>query len=435
MVISRESVKYSLNNIKQSKARSILTILSIFVGIATIFIFVSFGWGLYDYIDEFTSSSSADKLLIQPKGGVIPGLDDTFKLLDGDLDAVRNTPGVYEATGVHMGVGEIIQDDKRAYVFVISYDPDLPMIMELSDVEIAEGRALRNGDSGKVTLGYNYLLKDKIFPKTYAINSKINVQGQDLRIVGFYEKIGNPQDDSNIYITNDFAENILSDLVKASSVAGFVDNPNAYFGEVSISDSGEILLREELGYGMIIARADKNNVDEVGDRVEKKLRQHRDLDEGEEDFTVQSYADLLEQFVVVLNIIIGFIVLIAFISVIVSAVNTANTMITSVLERFKEIGVLKSIGARNSEIFKIFLFESGFLGFVSGVIGVLVGWGASNLGAGILDELGYGFLSPHYSWVLFAGLIAFATFTGAISGMIPAWRASKINAVDALRYE
>lgn len=68
MVISKESVKYSLNNIKKSKTRSILTILSIFVGIATIFIFVSFGWGLYDYIDEFTSSSSADKLLIQPKG-------------------------------------------------------------------------------------------------------------------------------------------------------------------------------------------------------------------------------------------------------------------------------------------------------------------------------------------------------------------------------
>jgi len=52
-----------------------------------------------------------------------------------------------------------------------------------------------------------------------------------------------------------------------------------------------------------------------------------------------------------------------------------------------------------------------------------------------LENMGYGFLSPHYSWVLFVGLILFATFTGAISGMIPAWRASKINAVDALRYE
>lgn len=407
MVIGKESVKYSLNNIKQSKARSILTILSIFVGIATIFIFVSYGWGLYDYIDEFTSSSSADKLMIQPKGTGIPGLDTTFKLLDDDIRAIKKTPGVYDVTGVHMSVVEASQDDAIKYVFIASYDPDLPMIMELSDIEIIEGRALRNGDSGKVTLGYNYLLKNKIFPKAYSLNSKINVQGVDLRIVGFYEKVGNPQDDSNIYITNDFADSILRDVG---------------------SDA-------ELPYGMIIARVDKDNIDDVADEVERRLRQHRDLDKGKEDFSVQSYADLLESFTVVLDIIIGFIILIALISVLVSAVNTANTMITSVLERFKEIGVLKSIGARNSEIFKIFLFESGFLGFVAGVIGVTVGWAGATFAAGILDNAGYGFLSPHYSWVLFAGLVLFATLTGAISGMIPAWRASKINAVDALRYE
>jgi putative ABC transport system permease protein len=403
MVISRESVKYSLNNINRSKARSVLTILSIFVGIATIFVFVSFGWGLYDYINEFTSSSSADKLLIQPKGGTVPGLDTTFKLLDDDLRVIENTPGVYEASGLYVAAGEVVQDDSLKYVFVTSYDPDVPLIMEFSNIDVVKGRALRKGDSGKVTLGYNYLIKDKIYPKAYSVNGKIEVQGQDLRIVGFYEPVGNPQDDSNIYVTNDFM--------------------------------AELYPEKNLSYGMIIARVDQENIDAIGDRVEEELRQARDLDEGKEDFTVNSFADLLEDFTVVLNIIIGFILLIAFISVVVSAVNTANTMITSVLERFKEIGVLKSIGARNSEIFKIFLFESGFLGFVAGVVGVLAGWGATNFGAGILNDLGYGFLSPHYSWVLFAGLIAFATLTGAISGMIPAWRASKINAVDALRYE
>jgi len=403
MIISKESVKYSLNNLKKSKARSILTILSIFAGIATIFIFVSYGWGLYDYIGEFTSASSADKLLIQPKGQGIPGLDDTFKLLDDDVRVVENTAGVYEATGVYMSVAEAVQDDQRKYVFISSYDPAIPMAMELGSIEIIKGRDLRPGESGKVVLGYNYLLKDKVFAKEYSINSKINIQGQDLRVVGFYEPIGNPQDDANVYVTNEFAV--------------------------------ELFPEKELGYAMIIARVDVDDIDAIEERVKKKLRQSRGLDEGKEDFSVASFVDLIESYSSVLDILIGFIILIALISVIVSAINTANTMITSVLERFKEIGVLKSIGARNSEIFKIFLFESGLLGFVAGVIGVFVGWLASDVGANILDSLGYGFLSPHYSWVLFAGLIAFATFTGAISGMIPAWRASKINAVDALRYE
>ncbi len=403
MVISKESVKYSLNNIRKSKSRSVLTVLSIFVGITTIFIFISFGWGLYNYIDGFTSSSSADKLLISPKGVGAPGLDTTFKLLDDDLKTIGETPGVYEATGMYSAVGEIIQGTFKKYVFVTSYDPDVPLLVEFSNLKIKGGRGLRVGDSGKVVLGYNYMVKDKIFPKAYSLNGKIEVQGQELRIVGFYEAVGNPQDDSNIYITNDFMP--------------------------------ELYPEKNLSYSMIVARVDKENIDVVANRVEEKLRRERGLDKGKEDFTVQSFADLLASFSGALNIVIGFIILIALISVFVSAINTANTMITSVLERFKEIGVLKSIGARNSEIFKIFLFESGFLGFVAGVIGVLVGWGLTSLGANILDNLGWGFLSPHYSWVLFTGCILFATLTGAISGVVPAWRASKINTVDALRHE
>ena len=110
-------------------------------------------------------------------------------------------------------------------------------------------------------------------------------------------------------------------------------------------------------------------------------------------------------------------------------------MITSVLERYKEIGVLKAIGARNSKIFTIFLFESSFLGFIAGVLGVAIGFGLSWIGGKILTGVGYGFLQPHFGWQLFVGCVAFAVLTGAISGVIPAFNASKTNTVDALRYE
>jgi len=144
---------------------------------------------------------------------------------------------------------------------------------------------------------------------------------------------------------------------------------------------------------------------------------------------------MIESFSGAINVIIGFVILIAFIWVLVSAINTANTMITSVLERYKEIGILKAIGARNSEIFGIFLFESAFLGFVAGALGVLLGWGATSLAGSILQSVGFGFLAPYYSFWLFTSLILFAVVTGAVSGVIPAVRASKTNVVDALRYE
>lgn len=133
--------------------------------------------------------------------------------------------------------------------------------------------------------------------------------------------------------------------------------------------------------------------------------------------------------------IAGFVILIALISVIVSAINTSNTMITSVLERVREIGVMKSVGARNSEIMKIFLFESGFLGFVAGVLGVGIGWIISYVLGKIIAGAGWSFISPAYPWSLFAGCIFFATLTGALSGLVPAINASRISPVQALRYE
>ncbi len=403
MVISKESMMYSLRNLNQRKARSLLTILSIFVGITTIFIFISFGWGLYDYMGEMSSSSSADKVMIQAKGGVgIPGLDTTFKLTEDDVEAVRKTSGVYQASGVYFGVAEVQQRNTKVYTFIISYDPKEPLIMDIFNIDMEKGRELSSGDNNKVVLGYNYLIPEKVLPSSYDINQKIEVDGEDLKIVGFYESVGSPQDDAQMYVTNDYFE--------------------------------EAYGSENLSYGYIIAKIDTSNVGKVVDDIEKNLRKQRGLDKGKEDFFVQSFEDMLNSYASALNIVVGFVVLIALISVLVSAVNTANTMVTSVLERVKEIGVIKSIGARNSEVLKIFLFESAFLGFIAGVVGVLIGWGLSSFGGKILADLGWGFLSPHYSITLFVGCILFATVTGAISGVAPAINASKINPVEALRY-
>jgi putative ABC transport system permease protein len=186
---------------------------------------------------------------------------------------------------------------------------------------------------------------------------------------------------------------------------------------------------------MIIAKADKTQIENVVDNIEKALRKSRELEKGKEDFYVASFQELLNSYMSALNIIIGFVILIALISVLVSAINTANTMITSVLERVKEVGTMKAIGAKNSEIFAIFLFESSILGFVAGLIGIFFGFIITFVAKQILSNLGWSFLSPHYSPSLFIGCILFAVVTGAISGVAPAVNASRTNVVDALRYE
>jgi putative ABC transport system permease protein len=399
-MINAETIKYSLRNLQQRKARSFLTLFSILIGIATIFIFISFGLGLYNYINELSGSSSADKLIIMPRGGNL-GLDDSFKLTTDDLKAIKKANGVYEASGVYMTASLIKFDNEQKYSFLIGYDPKTPIVMDVFNIGIYKGRDLRPGDTKKVVLGYNYLVPNAIFKKALDVNEIIEIDGVKMKVVGFYNAVGDPPDDAQIYTTNDYFEELY---------------PNKSYAE-------------------IIAKVDVKNINNVIENIKRELRKERGLEKGKEDFFVQSFDDLIASFSSALNIIIGFVILIALISILVSAVNTANTMITSVLERYKEIGVLKAIGAKNSEIFGIFLFESSFLGFVAGSIGALVGWGFSSFAGFILKSIGWGFLSPAFPLSLFVGCILFATFTGAISGVLPAIRASKINTVEALRYE
>ncbi len=403
MSLSEENVKYSLKNLIQKPSRSILTIVSILFGITTIFIFISFGMGLYNYINQFAAESSADKVTIMPKGVGAPGMDDTFALTEDDIRAIEQTSGVHKVSAIYVKVAEIKQRETVKYAFLMGMDLEEKMLFEMSNIGIYKGSWLKTGEDRKVLLGYNYMIKDRIFSRGFDVNDKIEIQGEDFRVAGFFESIGNPQDDSQMYITEAAMKDLYGDSLK--------------------------------GYNMAIAQVDADNLDSIVNRIERSLRASRNVEKGKEDFFVQSWQDMMETYSNVLNGAIGFIMLIAFISVVVSAINTTNTMITSVLERTREIGVMKAVGAENKEIFKIFLLESAVLGGIAGIIGVGLGWLLTKLASISLKSAGWGFLTPYYSLSLFLALIAFAALTGAISGAVPAYRASKINPVQALRYE
>ncbi len=407
-MISKENFSYATKNLMNRKLRSALTIISIFVGISTIFIFVSFGLGLFTYINDISSDIGTDKLIVQARGIGAPGSDDTFRLEESDIETLEKTRGVENAAAMAFTGAEVEKGDQTKYVYVVSLPvedkDDLDLSMSLMTVDLMEGRNLDKGDDSRVVLGYRYTLENGVFRKPSGLGDKFTINDQDFTIVGIFEEIGNPSDDSNIYITEDAYKELTED-----------DNIN---------------------YAMILAQVDDvSRIEEIRERAKKNMRKDRGLEEGKEDFFIQSAAQLIESFAIVLNIVVGFIILIAVISVVVSAINTANTMFTSILERTKEIGILKAIGAQNMEILTVFLLESSILGFLAGIIGIIVGVSLSYMGGVILDNLGWGFLKPSFPLVLFIGCLVFATLVGTISGMIPAFNASRQKPVDSLRYE
>jgi putative ABC transport system permease protein len=178
---------------------------------------------------------------------------------------------------------------------------------------------------------------------------------------------------------------------------------------------------------------DKDLMDEAKEQIEKLMRDRRDVEKGSEDFEVSTPESTLETINEVLNAVKIFVVIIASISILVGSIGIVNTMTTSVLERRKEIGTMKAVGARNEQIFLQFFIESGMLGLVGGLIGVFFGTIIGIIGVGGINAFLATELSPQIDFPLIIGSLFGSFIIGAVAGIAPAMNAAKQNPVEAIR--
>ncbi len=394
-----------LNNLKRRRLRSWLTMIGICIGIAAVVALMSLGQGLQDYITEEFEKLGADKIIIQPKGMGPPGTAGPSLILTSkDLDVIENVRGVKWAIGFLVKQGQARVKDEAGIGFGIGTNPeDFKLLNEIQSFEILEGRDLKKGDKFKIVVGYNHAYKD-IWEKPLQIGSTIEVEGQDFKVVGILDKIGNPIDDASLYMTKDALKEILN------------------IGD----EESQIMVKTAEGF----------EPEDVAETIKRKLRRSRGEKEDQETFTVQTSEQLLGVFQNIFAVVQGVLVGIAAISLLVGGVGIMNTMYTAVLERTKEIGTMKAIGARNSHILLLFLLESGLLGLVGGLIGVGIGIGLAKSAEYIAAMyIGIGLLRASMSPVIMFGALAFSFIIGTLSGILPAMQASKLRPADALRYE
>jgi putative ABC transport system permease protein len=398
-----DEIIYSLRSLSKRKTRSFLTTLSILIGVMSIFTLLSFGLGIQNYIDSIAEESGVDKFFIQAAGIGAPGTDTTFQLTKNELDYVRKMRDVSDIEGIYITTSEIGFKKESEIQMVVAFNMRNAKFVEQSfTVKIDKGRALREDDLSKVVLGYSYQFENKIFKRAVEIGDKIEIKGNKYDVVGFYSEVGNPIDDAYVYMSSRGFENLFPELKD--------------------------------GYSMAIGQAQKNEeVKKVAEHVEERLRKYKGEEKGKETFFVQTYEDALETFGVIINVLNGILILIALISVIVASVNIMNTMYTAVLERTQEIGIMKAVGAPNRTIMFIFVFESAFLGFIGGILGILLGYYIASTGGIIAAAAGYSLLKPIFPNYLIIGCLLFSTIIGMIAGILPARNASKQNPVDALK--
>ena len=394
----------ALRNLMKRKLRSWLTMLGIFVSIAAIFTLISLSLWLQSAIEEQFRQLGTDKFFIQPKGGFGPGSQGAVELTIKDFDFVSKISGIKQAGYLVSASAKIEFNKKTRFLPVFGIDEEgIDVYMESSAMKMDEGKAIDGKPNQKIIIGSDFKYRN-VFSKEVFTWDKLSINDAEFKVSGIIAPIGNPSDDKNI-------------------IMGVEDFRN-FFG-----------IKDRVDY-MILQVDSGADIKEVVDRVENKLMKFRGLNEKTIDFVILTPEELLTSFGTILNIITAFLISVAGISLIVGAVGIANTMYTSVLERTKEIGVMKAIGAKNSDVLWIFIIESGLLGALGGIIGVLFGVLISKgLEYYAINFLGTTLLKAATPFYLIAGCILFAFIIGAASGFFPARQASKTNVVDALRYE
>ncbi len=405
--------KLSLNHVRKSKLRSWLTILGIIIGVAAVVAIVSIGEGMRQTVSMRLSTLGADIITITPGytraiGGAAFGQAgpsiSTANLTEKDVKVVKSVPGVLFVDGIVSGRAKVKYLDQEASISIRGVDPAAWRFMTTSELE--SGRFLDPGDSNVAVVGYR--VAKEVFKQPLAINRLITINGQGFRVIGILKQTGGfGGEDSTILIPAANARNILEDIAPDQVTS------------ISVK----------------IANADE--ADSIVKVIEERLMLSRHVTERTKDFTVTSAKQLLQNIAEVMQSITLFLGGIAAVSLLVGAVGIANTMFMSVLERTREIGILKAMGATNGEVLLIFLIESALFGIVGGIIGIAAGAVISS----IISTIGLRMIGPGgaITTVITPGLVLFAIcfsiFLGAISGVIPARQAAKLKPVDALRYE
>lgn len=396
----QDYVSLAYKNIKNRKIRSFLTVLGIIISVMVIVTLLMISTGLQTAIEEQFSKIGANRVYITVPGGA-PGTregltEDDVETLEKIKEVKMVTPYLFEQKT------EMEYKNKKRFSNVLGWPTKDSREREKDyDMTFQAGRSFRDNEHHVAILG-SLAAKELFFKKTdrrtLRVNNRIDINGVSFKIIGIYNSVGNREDDSQVYIPIDDAREIFD---KPESVS---------FIEATLKD------------GVNVYRAKE--------KMERTLERKRDND----DFEIMTPEQILQFLNTALTLVKAILISIAAISLVVGAIGIMNSMYTAVMERTKEIGIMKSMGATNKQILYLFLVEAALIGLFGGIIGVFLGNLISFGISGMALAAGYALLKVKVDIVFIAIGLIFAFVVGAFSGALPARQAATLTPVDALRW-
>jgi len=403
-----EAMRLALQSLWANKMRTVLTLIGVVMGVASVIMVVTLVNGANTYVSTKLVDHGADVLTVQQMPGVIFSADEYFrykkrkKLLIEDYQAIRDGCTDCSEVGARLDRSVSVTANKHSSTGTGLRGITWTMLT-LNNMNIVEGRGFTPTDDEHGThsaiIGYDII--DNFLGEGDPIGKEISVDGIPYTVVGVGERQGKTMGQSQ--------DNwVAVPLSTYQQIYGYSNSLDIYAranGDAVVMDRIKDVVR-------VIMRARRHNAVGVPDDFEIE--------------TNDTFLDLYKQFSsIFFDVIIG----ISSIALVVGGIVIMNIMLVSVSERTREIGVRKALGATQRDVLLQFLIESGTMSLLGGVVGVLLGVAAAKLITMIV-----GFPTSVQIWSVLMGLFM-ATGVGIFFGVYPASKAAKLDPVVALRAE
>lgn len=406
-----DNAHMAMSSIRSSKMRSILTMIGIIIGVSSVIMTVSMGEGIRRQVGDTNQSSNNN--LVTVRSGSIAKRDKDGQIIDinymaafgsnsiteQDYESLRTLPETSKVVPLGTISGLPANFEGRTYEdsTIIATTGDLPAIL---DQKVLYGGFFNDDSSGKNSVVIGKRVAEELFNENVPLGKLISIRGQDFVVGGVFDE----------FKTNPLSE--VTDLNKAI----FISYPTAK----TITKSSPSI------YQILILPKDGVSPEKLSEATNAVILQNHG---GQKDFTVLRASETEEVAKGTVSIATSFVAGIAAISLIVGGIGIMNIMFVSVTERTREIGVRKSLGATNQQIYSQFLIEAALLSIIGGIIGVIVAV-VGNILIRLTTDL-----QPTITWQIVAIAVGVSAAVGIIFGTAPAVKAARKDPIESLRYE
>ncbi len=403
----------SFIGLKTNLVRSILTILGIVIGIASIILIVSLGNGAQNLILDQVKGLGTRTIIISAGGDAAgpPNRTQSTKvsLKQRDVDALEqksNAPHISKVMPLVNGAGTAEVGSNSYRISLFGATDAMSEIYSLVPVEgsfFAEEEVRSSSDV--VVIGSE--VKNQLYPNEDALGKRIKIEGHNFVIVGVL-----PSKGSSALINFDKAA-----IIPYTTAQNYIFGTK-YFNNIVVESDSEKTIALSV------------------DDIKNTLRTlHKIEDPTKDDFQVQNQADLSNRLSIITDVLTYFLAAVAAISLLVGGIGIMNIMLVSVTERTREIGLRKAVGATNRNILIQFLLEAVYLTLAGGIVGVLIGTTLSLIASFLIIKVfgfDWTFIFPYSAAIIG---VAVSAVVGLVFGLYPARQASKKSPIEALRYE